>query len=1175
MGEKRVLGLLLALLVCMTSMAQGISMKFKNESLPSVFKSLEKTTEYKFVFVYNDVGNYKVNGKVEKSSINEVMNFILDGKPLTYSIKGKIVHVTKKEGHQANSRGRLVSGIVTDETGEPLAGANVMIKGTGHGAVTDANGRYGITVSNPKSVLVYSFIGMNPYQTTAKNTTINVVLHAADNELSEVAVVSTGYQRLSRERSTAAYGFVDSTKLARNITTNLVSALEGQVSGLRMEINPYDGSMSPVLRGIGTFSNDVGTQPLIVIDDMPTTMSLNQINPYNIESITVLKDAAAASIYGALAANGIIVITTKEAKNNGVAVTVNADWFISTKPNFDNLSLASTSDIIDYQTDVYNDGVAQTGSGASFLSSFKTNYYNPLFQLYLDKENGKISDGDVASTLNEWRMNDYYEQYRENAWRTAVTQRYNVSLSQKIGRGSHFASFKFEDNKQRNIEDKSNSFSLYYKSKYALTNWLSATLGIDTRMSRANSPMNGYTQYNLQQRYEKIYNTDGSLYVSPYANVPGLANYNGDVVANYADNPLFKSFGFNVMNSLSEGITKTRRTNIRPFVNLEAKFLKYLKYNMMYQYEWSQAKAEEFDSEDSYMIRMLHNSMVDASGTCWLPEGGRYYQNESSGRRYTFRNQLNFDIDLNNSHAITAIAGMEFRETKTPKGINQVLYGYDPVTLTSERMNWDDFYAGVGNGMITGNSIKLSGPVTMLKETLHRYASLYANASYTFNRLYTVSGSIRWDEADLFGLDIKNQHTPLWSVGAGWNVTGEKFMEDVSWVNYLKLRSTYGINGNVDQTSTTFFVVTEKTNSNPIKTTYLNYDDDDLPNPKLRWEKTATFNVGIDFRLFNNVINGTIEYYNRHASDLLVRRYMEATLGLTSRVVNNGEMRNRGVEFSLTANILRKKDWGLSATLNYARNSNRMLRVDHAEGETASNFIKSPTNYFMEGTSYNTLWAYRIDRIENGYPIAVDKEGNDLVTFDENGKVSNIVLSSAMKGVDDIVNMGSLTPKYNGSLSLNARYKDFELNALLVYAGGNKLRLTTTSLSDNIGNETFSGIADHWTATNTTALRRYIDIPMENRTYAGTFSDWYQYGDINVKDGDYLKLRSINVSYSLPNSITRNAGLGRTKLTLQLNNLFTMCKAGHGIDPESYSFNSGSRAISQPKTVTIGVTTSF
>lgn len=369
--------------------------------------------------------------------------------------------------------------------------------------------------------------------------------------------------------------------------------------------------------------------------------------------------------------------------------------------------------------------------------------------------------------------------------------------------------------------------------------------------------------------------------------------------------------------------------------------------------------------------------------------------------------------------------------------------------------------------------------------------------------------------------------------------------------------------------------MTEKTNSNPIKTTYLNYDDDDLPNPKLRWEKTATFNVGIDFRLFNNVINGTIEYYNRHASDLLVRRYMEATLGLTSRVVNNGEMRNRGVEFSLTANILRKKDWGLSATLNYARNSNRMLRVDHAEGETASNFIKSPTNYFMEGTSYNTLWAYRIDRIENGYPIAVDKEGNDLVTFDENGKVSNIVLSSAMKGVDDIVNMGSLTPKYNGSLSLNARYKDFELNALLVYAGGNKLRLTTTSLSDNIGNETFSGIADHWTATNTTALRRYIDIPMENRTYAGTFSDWYQYGDINVKDGDYLKLRSINVSYSLPNSITRNAGLGRTKLTLQLNNLFTMCKAGHGIDPESYSFNSGSRAISQPKTVTIGVTTSF
>ena len=220
---------------------------------------------------------------------------------------------------------------------------------------------------------------------------------------------------------------------------------------------------------------------------------------------------------------------------------------------------------------------------------------------------------------------------------------------------------------------------------------------------------------------------------------------------------------------------------------------------------------------------------------------------------------------------------------------------------------------------------------------------------------------------------------------------------------------TYGINGNVDQASTTYFVVKKKTQSNPIKTTYLTYEDDDLPNPKLRWEKTATYNIGLDFRLFKNLISGTLEYYNRHSSDLLVRRYMDPTLGAGSRVVNNGEMRNRGVELSLSANIIRKKDWNFAVDFNFDHNKNKMLKVDHSESDNASLFIKSPLNYFMEGTSYNTLWAYRIDRMENGYPVAVDKDGNDLVKFNEDGTVASITSGSSLKGTDDLVNLGSVS----------------------------------------------------------------------------------------------------------------------------------------------------------------------
>lgn len=1011
------------------------------------------------------------------------------------------------------------------------------------GATTEANGKHGIT---------------------------------ANNELPEVAIVSTGYQKLSRERSTAAFGLVDSIKLSRQMTTSLQAALEGQVAGLVMNINPNNGEMSPILRGVGTFSNDVGTQPLIVIDNMPTDLKLSEINPYNVESVTVLKDAAAASIYGALAANGVIVITTKEAKSKGTHVTVNADWFISTKPNFNNLNLASTSDIIDYQTAVYNDGVAQSGSGESWLGQYKSNYYNPLFNLYLNQEKGKLGANEVNATLAQWRGNDYYNQFRDNAWRTAVTQRYNIALSQKAGKSNHYASFNFEHDKNRLVNDKDSRFSLYYKSNYDVTKWLTANVGVDVRFANSSSPAN--YDYKLQQRYEQILDAEGNRYTSPYVNVGGYSGsaYNGQTVDEYTSNALFKSFGFNVLDALDESITHTKTLRIRPFASLQAKFLKYFKYNMMYQYEWGQSRSKLFDAADSYLMRMTHNAMIDTDGKSHLPEGGRFYQAEGSSQRYTFRNQIGFDYDFLHKHRVTAIAGLEFRETKSPQIINQVLYGYDPVTLTSDRMNWEELYTGVGNSMLSNSQITLSGPSTTLKETRHRYASFYMNAAYTYNYLYSLSGSLRWDEADLFGLDIKNQHKPLWSIGAGWNISGEDFMKNVSWVDYLKLRATYGVNGNVDQTSTSFFVVSQKTTKYPVKDTYLKYDDDDLPNPRLRWEKTATFNLGVDFRLFNNIINGNIEYYNRKATDLLVRRYMDATLGVGSRVVNNGEMRNRGIELSLTGNIIRAKDWNLSATLNYAHNSNKMLKVDHSDSDYASLFMMSPTNYFIEGTAYNTLWAYHINRFENGYPIAVDKDGKDMVTFNEDGTVANIKRPADLKGTDDVVNMGTLTPKYNGSFSLNLHWKDLELNTLFIYAGGNKLRLTTLDMNDNMGSETYEGITQRWSKDNNpNGTRMYLDMPTNVRTYASIFNEWNRYGDHNVKSADYIKLRSINLSYTLPLDLTHHVGLGRTKFTLQVNNLFTLCRAGHNIDPEAYSYNSGARSLCQPKTISIGITTNF
>ena len=989
-------------------------------------------------------------------------------------------------------------------------------------------------------------------------------------QLAEAVVVSTGYQRLSRERSTAAFGYVDSTKLNRVMHKDILSALEGQVAGLNMTINPNNGEQSPILRGVGTFSTDVGTQPLIVVDDMATNLTLNEINPYDVESVTVLKDAAAASIYGALAANGVIVITTRQGKSDKTTVNVNADWYISAKPKFDDMHYASTSDIIDYQTKVYDARVRNSGNVAIFFGQYGYNYYSPLYQLYRDRDEGRITADEVSSTLADWRNNDFYSQYRDEAWRTTVTQRYNVSLSQKAYGNNHFASFNYQHDRNRALNDNSNAFSAYWKSTFKLTKWLNAKMGIDARLSDGTTPDGLFTSYTVQERYASIRDAQGNLVYEPYANISGFAGsaLNGSRIREVQGTEGLMPYRFNVVESLDEAITKTRNTRLRPFVNLEAKFLKFFRYNVMFQYEWSQSRAERTDDRNSYLMRMTHNALIDQGGVSQLPEGDRYYQRTNNAYRYTFRNQLNFDRSFDRSrHNVNAIMGLEFRENKSPRLIEQLMYGYNSTALTSVRMDWQTLANTGIESLVQNGTVRYSGLPTSQSETFHRYASFYANVGYNYLYRYNVTGSIRWDEADLFGLDTRNQHHPLWSVGAGWNVTEEHFMKGISWIDFLKLRMTYGVNGNVDQSSTTYFVARYRNlNSDPTNTQYLNYDSSDLPNPKLRWEKTSTFNIGVDFRLLNNLLSGSLEFYNRVGDDLLVTKILDATLGATSRVINNGKMRNRGIELSLTGNIVRKKDWSLSANLNLAYNSNKMLRVDHADNTTAFSFISAPVNYFIEGTSYNTLWAYRLSRVVNGYPVILDADGNEMATFNAEGNPTEVKTSSSLKGTDALVNMGTLTPKYNGSLSLNLRWRELELNTMFIFAGGNKLRLDVEDMASYTMNTIHILNPE---------VKLYQDMPTDVQQYASTFSEWWRYSDRQVKAADYVKLRSINVAYHLPQDVCKALHLGDTRFTFQMNNLFTWCAAGHDIDPESYSGNSATRTLPQPKTYSLGISTSF
>ena len=1080
---------------------------------------------------------------------------------------------------QQNTTTNVVRGYVCDENNVAMSGVVVRNLTSKKNAVTDKNGRFSVPCHGAGDRITLTFVGKRTIEATAElGNTMTFVMEDDEAVLDDVVV--TGYQTIKRTNATGSFGFVDSKKLTQQIHKDLLSSLEGQVAGLRFDINPNTGESTPILRGVGTFSNNVGTQPLIVIDNIPTSMTLDEINPYDVESVTVLKDAAASSIYGALAANGVIVITTKQGKENGVRVNVNADWFISTKPNFKSMHYAETGDVIDFQTEMYKAAVAKAGGEDNYFTT--PNYYSPLYQLYRDQHDGVISEADVNQKLAQWRNVNYYDQFRDNMWRSQLTQKYNVSMTSRTSRSNQYVSFNYQHDKNRMINDSNNAFGLYFKSSFNVKKWLTLNTGIDLRLSRAQSPEVSFSQESLDP-YTAICDAQGNPVALPYGIYAGYAgtSVNGTVARAFAENPAFQSFDFSPLDILNENIEKARRARIRPFVSADFKFLNMFKYSFLYQYEWNDYKRELLSDKDSYMMRMAHNALIDANGVCHLPEGARYNQFNSSSKRYTLRNQLSFDKTFNGGHTINAATGLEFRESHTPPSMEERIYGYNPRSLSGSRMDWETMATTGIESLMTGTTVRLMSPSVTKTDVKHRYASYYLTANYTYKYKYNASASIRWDEADLFGLDTREQKHPLWSLGAGWTLSEESFMKGTaSWLSYLKLRASYGVNGNVDQASTTYFVAKYKKMSTSLQPlgqglTYLDYDGDDLPNPKLRWEKTATTNIGLDFRLFKNLIRGNIEYYNRHGSDLLVRRFMDSTLGTDSRVVNNGEIRNRGLEVSITGNIINTEDWNFSVTLTHAINSNKVIAVDEDPNWVASNYITSPTNYFKKGTSFNTLWAYRMGRVVNGYPVILDTDGNEMVQFDENGNVKELTHSSTLKGTDALVNMGTITPKYNGSLGLNLRYKEFELNALFVYAGGNKLRLDVADLAESGYTMRSTHIQDRWTTANKEGVRMYLDMDEVGRQYASDFAYWWKYSDQQVKDANYIKLRSISLAYNLPRTLCKTLHLSNLRLTLQTNNLFYWSKVGKDIDPESYSLGSGSRVVHQPRTFAIGLSTSF
>lgn len=1157
-----------------------VALGFTQEKLHNALLALEKSAGFRLVFPSEPVdAAHLVDLPKEERTVAATLQLILKGTNLDFKQTGNtIVLFLKNEKPQTADALKTppVRGIVLDETGEPLPGAAVVVKNdVKKNTTTDISGNFELAGVEPNATLIITFLGYEVME-YALNGRNNVTIRLISGIVKLDEVVVTGYQTVSRERATGAYAIVGENSLDKKISINAIAALEGQVAG----VTTYGGNI--VIRGRSTLSAQVGTNPLVVLDGLPTERNINDINMNDVESFTILKDAAATSIYGSRAANGVIVITTKKGEQGRTLVNFTADWQWTENPSLSDYNYASTSTYIDYEQgflakratesnmtidDYLKNRMVGIGEG-------NIRYFSPLYSLrYKLATDPDMTSTDYDAAIQAMRGNDFRQEYMDEMWRTPFRQSYNLSISSASERQNTYASFNYIGDLMQMRTNNRHTFKGYIKSTQKVTKWLSVDVGMDAQYGKTETTYNTLyfnTQSSIIEPYNRIKNANGDKhymdYTQPFPTFTGQYPLNPRVVEQLSGKKDFSPYSYNILDEVGLNTESQNVQNLRALASINVDIYTGLKFKSSFDYETSSISSEQFNDSKSYLMRVLRNRFIsetsNGSGVFVknIPDGGYLLQTGNSANNYTFRNQFDYNTTIADKHEITMLAGFEMRETKSPLNTKSQYYGYDPQTLTVATLNNAIFnYPGYRSYIYSANQQLTNLGNDDLRYSLHRYISFYAAGGYSYKNLYNVTGSIRIDQADLFGTNPKYRYRPLWSVGASWNISNENFMKDVSWIDMLSIKGSYGVTGNVDQSSSPYVLISLGTSSfftQPIPYTKLN---NIAPNPLLRWEKTTSYALGVDFALWSGLLTGKMEGYYKYSDDLLVTSNLPKSSGYPYATVNNGSLSNKGLEITLNSPWLRTGDWTLTSTFLIGWNKNDIKSV-RRPAKSASDFIVFNKQYYEEGRAYNSLYAYRYAGIssggndyQNGAPVVTMADGTPYYTIDDAGNLSYI--DSYKVKPSEAVYMGVFDPIWTGSFTQNVKYKNWELTAMFSFAGGHKIRKPAYNFA--IGKEptpgNLSGDVEHaWTPQNpnSTIPKSSLYYSRQAENYLLYIVDYWRYSDVHVASGNMIRLRNLALSYRLPAKYSKVAGMQNVKFTAQANNLWLWSAAGNGIDPE-------------------------
>lgn len=1144
-----------------------VTVEARNKPLGEVLKVMKEQTGIYFMYNTQEVNvDTRVTVSLSDMQLEEALKRIFENLPYGYNqVEDYILITPKKMTEPDKTVLRTVKGIVVTSDGSPLPGVSIVVKNTTVGVSTNAEGKFEIQLKTGEEILVFSFVGMRTQEVKVDKDNLRVVMEDVAAIMEEV-IVRTGYQNIEKRKLSSSVFSIDGDVVREGAALGLDNMLQGKIPGMNvMGSSSTPGAATKIrIRGSSTISGN--REPLWVVDGFiledPVPISaeelnsldnvnlignaISSLNPQDIERIDVLKDASATAIYGVKAANGVIVITTKKGKIGKPRLTYSMNLSINERPEYDGLYRMNSKERIEVSKEIEERGLPFGFQPA------RVSYEGALMDLY----DRTISYNEFLQTVK--RLEEVNTDWFDIIYRTSFSQKHNISISGSSDKINYY----FSGGLQHVPATVKGTGVKQFNGFMKLGVNLLSNLKVELQM-RASTDDKDYLHSSVSP-YQYAYNTSRAI---PCYNEDGtLAYYNKTQGFEF---PL----QYNIVNEMQHTGMHIDATSINFNANLLWEIIPGLQFMGGLSYNRSNTDQKKWFDEQSYVAASLRkynyglplpDSQEWSQQQCQLPYGGGLENTDTRNTSYTLRAQVNYTFRFLEDHQITTVLGTEARSSKY-QGLKSTEYGYLPDRgekfIKIDPVQWPKYGELVQNHQ------------NVVTNTLTNVMSWYGTFTYDYKNRYIANFNIRADGSNKFGQDKSNRFLPIWSVSGRWNLHEEAFLKNTMWMNMLAFRGSYGIQGNVSPDQTPNLLI-QLGSLDIISKQYISKLSK-LPNPYLRWEKTTSWNLGVDFAFLKNRLNGSIEIYRKKGKDQIISKEVASTTGSTTMQLNAGNLENKGYELVLNVVPVRTKVLTWSLNLNGARNVNKVTKSGITTEYGYNEYLNGSA--VIPGEALNTFYSYKYDKLnESGLPTFKDIEETDGITQTE--MFEKVFAYS-----------GTRIPDITGGFGTDISYKNLTVGGFFSYSLGTKIRMN--GLYNNSGqrlpqpqqnmNKDFvyrwrkPGDEKHTDipVLTTDAMKMYglgVDRKIK---IADNAWEMYNKSDLRVASGNYLRLRNIYVRYNFNEKVCHKIYAKRISVRFEATNLWLLAdKKLKGQDPEQITLGGATTPPTSSYTLGLDIT---